>query len=74
MQNIDVHNTEINPSIHQLFIAARQEGRRDHAYLMAMQLENWALDISRRRLGSSEAAELLRNAAEILLNQAQDVD
>lgn len=74
MQNIDVHNTEINPSLHQLFIEARQEERRDHTYLMAMRLENWALDISRRRLGSSEAAELLRNAAETLLNQAQAID
>ncbi|WP_074013399.1 DUF2732 family protein [Candidatus Sodalis sp. SoCistrobi] len=74
MQNIDKHNTENEIPIYRLLSELRKEGLRCQSYVMAAWLEGLALDISRRRLSGSEAAELLRNTADTLLYQAQGID
>lgn len=73
MQNIDEHNTEINSSLRQLLTELRQEECRGQVYVMAARFEILALEIKRRRLSCTDAAELLINTAEILLNEAREI-
>ncbi|WP_074013594.1 DUF2732 family protein [Candidatus Sodalis sp. SoCistrobi] len=75
MQNVDDHNTEImDAKLRQVLVDLCENERRHHAAMMTRRFEILALEIDRRRLSGSEAAELLRNTADTLSNQAQGID
>ena len=49
------------------------EERRGRADVFAAHLEKLAVHITRGKLNGTEAAELLRNAAETIQNEAQEI-
>lgn len=54
----------------QLLTDARQDERRTRAYLISAWLENLATHVSHYQLSGTEAAELLRQKAAVILQEA----
>ncbi|WP_312414051.1 DUF2732 family protein [Pseudescherichia sp.] len=76
MRNIEKRNTQTGPDdagINSLLTAARLEERRGRADVMAARLEKLAVFITRGELSGTEAAELLRLEATIIINEAQEL-
>ena len=74
MRNIDVHKTKTDAAgISLLLTEARMQERRGRADVMAARLEKLAVHITRRQLNGAEAAELLRQEAEKMQNEAQEI-
>ncbi|HHQ6009567.1 TPA: DUF2732 family protein [Enterobacter hormaechei subsp. steigerwaltii] len=76
MRNIETRSTKTGPDdagLNQLLTDARMEERRGRADVFAAHLEKLAVHITRDRLNGIEAAELLRNAAETIQNEAQEI-
>lgn len=76
MRNIEKRKTATGPDdagINALLTEARLDERRGRADVMAARLENLAAHIIRRQLNASEAAELLRQEAVKLQNEAQEL-
>ncbi|SXF47901.1 putative prophage protein [Klebsiella variicola] len=76
MRNIEIRNTKIGPDdagLNLLLTEARKEERRGRADVFAAHLEKLAVHITRGKLNGTEAAELLRNAAETIQNEAQEI-
>ncbi|HED3136715.1 DUF2732 family protein [Citrobacter farmeri] len=75
MRNIETRITKTGPDdagLNQLLTDARMEERRGRADVFAAHLEKLAVHITRGKLNGTEAAELLRNAAETIQNEAQE--
>lgn len=66
---MNVNNRELET----MLTAARMEERHGGATLMAARLESLAVHISRYQLNNVEAADLLRQEADNLRNEIQDV-
>ncbi|HHJ4351731.1 DUF2732 family protein [Citrobacter braakii] len=76
MRNIETRITKTGPDdagLNQLLTDARMEERRGRADVFAAHLEKLAVHITRSKLNGTEAAELLRNAAENIQNEAQEI-
>ncbi|MBL5901119.1 DUF2732 domain-containing protein [Lelliottia amnigena] len=76
MRNNEIRTTKTGPNdagLNQLLAEARMEERRGRADVFAAHLEKLAVHITRGKLSGTEAAELLRNAAETIQNEAQEV-
>ncbi|EOY5741582.1 TPA: DUF2732 family protein [Enterobacter bugandensis] len=75
MRNIETRTTKTGPGdagLNLMLTAARMEERRGRADVFAAHLEKLAVHITRGKLNGTEAAELLRNAAETIQNEAQE--
>lgn len=73
MRNIETRTIQTGPDeagINQLLAEARKEERRGRADVMAGRLEVLAARIVSRQLNHKEVAELLRDEAEKLQNEA----
>lgn len=76
MRNIETRITKTGPDdagLNQMLTDARMEERRARAAAMAARLDSLACHITSRQLNHVEAAELLRNAAENIQNEAQEI-
>lgn len=76
MRNIETLTTKTGPDnagLNQLLTEARMEERRGRADVFAAHLEKLAVHITRGKLNGIEAAELLRNAAETIQNEAREI-
>lgn len=76
MRNIETRITKTGPDdagLNQLLTDARMEEHRGRADVFAAHLEKLAVHITRSKLNGTEAAELLRNAAENIQNEAQEI-
>ncbi|EEI0821005.1 DUF2732 family protein [Salmonella enterica] len=76
MRNIETRITKTGPDdagLNQMLTDARMEERRARAAAMAARLDSLACHITSRQLNHVEAAELLRIAAEIIQNEAQEI-
>ncbi|EMW0955304.1 TPA: DUF2732 domain-containing protein [Citrobacter freundii] len=76
MRNIETRSTKTGPDdagLNQMLTNARMEERRGRADVFAAHLEKLAVHITCGKLNCTEAAELLRNAAETIQNEAQEI-
>ncbi|MGV4050123.1 DUF2732 family protein [Citrobacter freundii] len=76
MRNIEPRSTKTGPDdagLNQMLTDARIEERWGRADVFAAHLEKLAVHITRGKLNCTEAAELLRNAAETIQNEAQEI-
>lgn len=76
MRNIETRNTKIGPDdagLNLLLTEARKEERRGRADEFAARLDTLAARITSRQLTHSEAAELLREEAVKIQNEAQEI-
>lgn len=76
MRNIETRNTKIGPDdagLNLLLTEARKEERRGRADVFAARLDTLAARISSRQLTHAEAAELLREEAVKIQNEAQEI-
>ncbi|NBJ29622.1 DUF2732 domain-containing protein [Citrobacter sp. DNRA3] len=76
MRNIETRTTKTGPDdagLNLMLTEARMEERRGRADVFAAHLEKLAVRITRGKLNGTEAAELLRNAAETIQNEAQEI-
>ncbi len=76
MRNIETRTTKTGPDdagLNQLLTDARMEERRGRADVFAAHLEKLAVHITRGKLNGTQAAELLRNAAETIQSEAQEI-
>jgi hypothetical protein len=76
MRNIETRTTKTGPDdagLNLLLTEARMEERRGRADVFAAHLEKLAVLITHGKLNGTEAAELLRNAAETIQNEAQEI-
>lgn len=76
MRNIETRPTQTGPDdigLHQLLTDARMEERRGRADVMAARLDSLAARIVSRQLNHTEAAELLRQEAVRMQNEAQEI-
>ncbi|EDU7653415.1 DUF2732 family protein [Salmonella enterica] len=76
MRNIETRITKTGPDdagLNQMLTDARMEERRARAAAMAARLDSLACHITSRQLNHVKAAELLRIAAEIIQNEAQEI-
>ncbi|ELY4216298.1 DUF2732 domain-containing protein [Cronobacter turicensis] len=76
MRNMQTRKTQIGPDdagLNSMLTAARLDERRGRADVMASRLDNLADHIANGRLSSTEAAELLRDEAVKIVNEAQEL-
>lgn len=76
MRNIETRNTKTGPDdagINLLLTEARKEERRGRADVFAARLDTLAASITSRQLTHAEAAELLREEAVKIQNEAQEI-
>ncbi|HBR2697748.1 TPA: DUF2732 domain-containing protein [Klebsiella pneumoniae] len=76
MRNIETRNTKIGPDgagLNLLLTEARKEERRGRADMVAARLDTLAANITSRQLTHAEAAELLREEAVKIQNEAQEI-
>ncbi|EAA8312175.1 DUF2732 domain-containing protein [Salmonella enterica subsp. enterica serovar Ruiru] len=76
MRNIETRITKTGPDdagLNQLLTDARMEERRGRADLMAARLDSLAAHIVSRQLNHTEGAELLRQEAVKIQNEAQEI-
>lgn len=76
MRNIETRNTKTGPDdagINLLLTEARKEERRGRADVFAARLDTLADRITSRQLTHAEAAELLREEAVKIQNEAQEI-
>ncbi|ELY6270223.1 DUF2732 domain-containing protein [Cronobacter turicensis] len=76
MRNMQTRKTQIGPDdagIVSLLAEARLDERRSRADVMASRLDNLANHIANGKLTSVEAAELLRDEAVKIVNEAQEL-
>ncbi|ELT3495201.1 DUF2732 family protein [Citrobacter freundii] len=76
MRNIETRITKTGPDdagLNLMLTEARMEERRGRADVFAAHLEKLAAHITREKLNGTEAAELLRNAADTIQNEAQEI-
>ncbi|HDS1151337.1 TPA: DUF2732 domain-containing protein [Pluralibacter gergoviae] len=76
MRNIETRNTKIgqdDAGLNLLLTEARKEERRGRADVFAARLDSLALRITSRQLTFAEAAELLREEAVKIQNEAQEI-
>lgn len=77
MKNTEVRNTKIgadDAGLLSMLTTARLDERRGRADVMAARLEKLALFIKQGELNGTEAAELLCVEAQIILNEAQEIN
>ncbi|EPK6501304.1 DUF2732 family protein [Klebsiella aerogenes] len=75
MRNIETRTTKTGPDdagLNLLLTEARKEERRERADVMAARLDSLAARIVSRQLNNTEAAELLRQEAVKIQNEAQE--
>ncbi|EGT4306161.1 DUF2732 domain-containing protein [Cronobacter turicensis] len=76
MRNMQTRKTQIGPDdagLNSMLTAARLDERRGRADVMASRLDNLADHIANGKLTSAEAAELLRDEAVKIVNEAQEL-
>ncbi|EAA5885794.1 DUF2732 domain-containing protein [Salmonella enterica] len=76
MRNIETRITKTGPDdagLNQMLTDARMEERRGRADVMAARLDSLAAHIVSRQLNHTEAAELLRQEAVKIQNEAQEI-
>lgn len=76
MRNIETRNTKIGPDdagLNLLLTEARKEERRGRADVFAARLDTLAASITSGQLTHAEAAELLREEAVKIQNEAQEI-
>lgn len=76
MRNIETRKTKTGPDdagLNLMLTEARMEERRGRADVFAAHLEKLAVHITSGKLSGTEAAELLRNAAETIQNEAREI-
>ncbi|HCA7142606.1 MULTISPECIES: DUF2732 family protein [Klebsiella/Raoultella group] len=76
MRNIETRSIKIGPDdagLNLLLTEARKEERRGRADVFAARLDTLAARITSRQLTYSEAAELLREEAVKIKNEAQEI-
>lgn len=76
MRYIETRETQTGPDdagLVSMLTEARLDERRGRADVMASRLDNLADHIANGRLSSSEAAELLRDEAVKIVNEAQEL-
>ena len=76
MRNIETRTTKTGPDdagLNLLLTEARKEERRERADVMAARLDSLATRIVSRQLNNTEAAELLRQEAVKIQNEAQEI-
>lgn len=76
MRNSETRTNKTGPDdagLNLLLTEARMEERRGRADVFAAHLEKLAVHITLGKLNSTEAAELLRNAAETIQNKVQEI-
>ncbi|HEP0596513.1 TPA: DUF2732 domain-containing protein [Klebsiella pneumoniae subsp. pneumoniae] len=76
MRNIEIRNTKIGPDdagLNLLLTEARKEERRGRADVFSARLDTLAARIASRQLTHAEAAELLREEAVKIQNEAQEI-
>ncbi|HFP9434404.1 TPA: DUF2732 family protein [Raoultella ornithinolytica] len=76
MRNIEIRNIKTGPDdggINLLLTEARKEERRGRADVFAARLDTLAARITSRQLTHAEAAELLREEAVKIQNEAQEI-
>ncbi|EOH1139966.1 DUF2732 family protein [Salmonella enterica] len=76
MRNIQTHTTKTGPDdagLNLLLSEARKDERRGRADVMAARLDTLAARIVSRQLNHKEAAELLREEAVKIQNEAQEI-
>jgi len=76
MRYIETRTTKTGPDdagLNQMLIEARKEERRGRADVMAARMESIAARITSRQLNYAEAAELLREEAVKIQNEAQEI-
>lgn len=76
MRNIETCNIKTGPDdagLNLLLTEARKEERRGRADVFAARLDNLAARIASRQLTHAEAAELLREEAVKIQNEAQEI-
>lgn len=76
MRNKETRTTKTGPDdagLNLLLIEARKEERRGRADVMAARLETLAARIVTRQLNNAEAAELLREEAVKIQNEAREI-
>ncbi|ELY7546003.1 DUF2732 family protein [Cronobacter turicensis] len=76
MRNMQTRKTQIGPDdagLVSILTEARLDERRGRADVMASRLDNLADHIVNGRLSSTEAAELLRDEAVKIVNEAQEL-
>ncbi|EPM5392380.1 DUF2732 family protein [Cronobacter turicensis] len=76
MRNMQTRKTQTGPDdagLVSMLTEARLDERRGRADVMASRLDNLADHISNGRLSSTEAAELLRDEAVKIVNEAQEL-
>lgn len=76
MRNVQLRKTKLgidDAGINSLLTAARLEERQGRAVAMAARLDSLAARITSRQLNHVEAAELLRQEALKIQNEAQEI-
>ncbi|EGT4448152.1 DUF2732 domain-containing protein [Cronobacter malonaticus] len=76
MRNMQTRKTQTGPDdagLVSMLAEARLDERRSRADVMASRLDNLANHIANGKLTSVEAAELLRDEAVKIVNEAQDL-
>lgn len=76
MRNIETRSTKTGPDdagINLLLTEARKEERRGRADVFSARLDTLAARITSRQLTHAEAAELLREEAVKIQNEAQEI-
>ena len=76
MRNIETRITKTGPDdagLNQMLTDARMEERRARAAAMVARLDSLAARIASRQLTHAEAAELLREEAVKIQNEAQEI-
>lgn len=76
MRNTETRKTQTGPDdagLNYLLTEARKEERRSRAEVMAARLDTLAARITSRQLTHAEAAELLRNEAVKIQNEAGEI-
>ncbi|HHG0806378.1 TPA: DUF2732 family protein [Klebsiella pneumoniae] len=76
MRNIETRITKTGPDdagLNQMLTDARMEERRGRADVFAARLDTLAARIASRQLTHAEAAELLREEAVKIQNEAQEI-
>ncbi|ELQ6132332.1 DUF2732 domain-containing protein [Cronobacter dublinensis] len=76
MRNMQTRKTQNGPDdagLVSMLAEARLDERRGRADVMASRLDNLADHIANGRLSSTEAAELLRDEAVKIVNEAQEL-
>ncbi|EOW6649526.1 DUF2732 family protein [Cronobacter turicensis] len=73
MQTLKTQSCPDDAGLVSMLTEARLDERRGRADVMASRLDNLADHISNGRLSSTEAAELLRDEAVKIVNEAQEL-